>query len=280
MSERDYFRHDFEGRGVSPFWASHRATKSLLLLLLGMTVLLLLVRSVSRPAHVALTRALALDPYAVLERLKLWQLVTGALLHGDLLHLLFNALGLWFFGRTVEDRLGPRRMLLVSLGATLSASLAYVAWSLARETVTPMLGFSGAILGILVLVAVWHPNTPVLLFFVIPMRLWVLVAVLIGVDVLMALQVDSDVAHTAHLGGALFGWIYARHGGWFARLGSLVARGAARAPRARARPRDREEIDVRGEVDRILDKVNREGLGSLSDRERQFLKDAGSRLRP
>ncbi len=280
MSERDYFRHDYEGRGVSAFWAFHRATKGLLVAILAMTVLLLLVRSVSRTAHVALVRALALDPYAVIEEFKLWQLVTGALLHGGLFHLLFNALGLWFFGRTVEDRLGPRRMLLFCLGATLCASFAYIAWSLARQTVTPMLGFSGALMGILVLVAVWYPNTSVLLFFVIPVRLWVLVVVLIGMDVLMTLQADSDVAHTAHLGGALFGWITARHGGWFARLGALWASGAARARRTRERHREREEVDLRSEVDRILDKVNREGLGSLNDKEKRFLKDAGSRLRP
>lgn len=279
MSDRDYLRHDWEGGRRSAF-SDAPVTKVLAIAFAAIYLLQLLVRAVSFDAWRSLLRFLALDPDAVLARFKVWQLVTGALVHVGILHLLFNVLALWFFAKQVEERLGARRFLVFALLATLSVSLAYVLFAPFVPRVVPILGFSGASLAILTLLACWEPNRPVILL-VFPMRLWVMVALLVAIDLVLALEqaTTGTVAHAAHLAAPLFGLWYHRHGHRLASIGGALMRlGERRRRRARRREAMRDEA-MRAEVDRILDKVARDGMGGLTDAERRFLRDASERLR-
>jgi membrane associated rhomboid family serine protease len=279
MSERDYFRHDWAG-GRRPVFSEAPVTKVLAIAFAAVYLLQLLVRGASPEAWASLMRFFALDPYAVRERFKVWQLVTGALVHVGILHLLFNVLALWFFGKPVEERLGARRFLVFALLATLSVSVAYVLFSLFVPRVVPILGFSGASLAILTLLACWEPNRPVIFLF-FPMRLWVMVALLVAVDLVLALEeaMGGGVAHAAHLCAPLLGLGYYRYGDRLASLGATFRRMAdRRRRRARRRAAERDEA-MRAEVDRILDKVARDGMAALTDAERRYLRDASERLR-
>jgi len=275
MSERDYFRHDFDGRRGGPFWLVNRTTWTMLLGLVAIHVLLFLLSMASREGWRAAQLALALDPRAVLERFYVWQLVTGALLHGSPWHLFWNCWALFIFGRMVEDRLGSRRYLVFCLGSSLAASLLYVGWSLLEGAVYPMLGFSGVVMGLVVICAFWYPSLPFL--FGIP--LWVLAVVYVAIDLMSAMGSDQSIAHTAHLGGALYGFLYYQFGNRFAAFGEFFERSALRRKRRKERRREIADDELRAEVDRILDKVNREGIHALTHDERRFLKDASARLK-
>ncbi|RME74948.1 MAG: rhomboid family intramembrane serine protease [Planctomycetota bacterium] len=110
-----------------------------------------------------------------------------------------------------------------------------------------------------------------LLFFVLPIEAWLLVVLLIGLDLLNFLSATGGgVSQLAHLGGAAFGYIFVRHRDrfdrWIDRFSArLEARRAAQAEESEAR------------LDALLDKINREGIGSLTPRERAFLKRASRR---
>ena len=283
MVERDYFRHNFEGaRPRRPFWATIPGTKGILIGLAAIHVVVLLLRVVSNTAFEWIHSNLYLSPDDVLRNFYVWQIVTAALLHSpsDIMHILFNSLMIFFMGRFVEQRLGLRRYLWFCLLAAIAASLCYMLWAVLKVQVrVTMVGASGAIMGLLVLVALWYPNKTILVFFVFPMRLAIFALILIGFDLLMAFSREPSVAHSAHLGGALFGWLYYRYGD---RVGSVFKEMDRRADRKRAhkeRQRVVETDEMRREVDRILDKVNREGLTALTDEERRYLERAGKRLR-
>ena len=194
-------------------------------------------------------------------------------------HIGINCLMLYWWGKEVERRLGRRRYLLFLLGSVVAGSLAYLSWSLMTLITTPMMGFSAAVLGVVVLQALWNPMQPVSLFGVFPMKLWHVAAIFVGLDVLMLLDTHSETAHAAHLGGALFGYLYFKYGGRFRSVFNALEQRAARKERERERASEHKEREMREELDRILDKVNREGMPALSDEEKRFLKRASDRLR-
>jgi len=282
MSDRDYMRADWQG---GPRWGSFFATipgtKAILVGLVSIHLLMQIVRAASLGTWRWLWDALSLSPEMVLQKFHVWQLVTAALLHDPdgLTHILFNGLTIYFFGRMVEMRIGTRRYLLFALGAAVSASIGYLLFAVLGSHVTPMVGASGAAMGMLAVVAIWYPQTIVLVFFVIPAPLWIVALLLIAVDLMGVLSVDSNIAHAAHLGGALYGLVYHRYGGRMRGLLDAVDRMAEERKRAGERKRAAEEAELRIELDRILDKVGREGMPSLTDEERRFLKEASERLR-
>lgn len=282
MTSRDYMRHDWDGGGGGPrstFWATTPATKGLLIAL-GV-VHLVVVMSLRWGPELYL--ALSLNPEAVLQRFYVWQLVTATLVHDPygIMHILFNGLIIWFFGRPVEMRLGTRRFLIFCLAAAVTASLAYLLLAVIESDVRPMVGASGACMGLLILVALWEPNQIVYAMMVLPVRMWVLAVILVFFDLIGAINSSGGggVAHSAHLGGALYGWLFYRYGGGLEKIFGAIDRYADAHKEKRRQTRDRRDAEMRKEVDRILDKVNREGMAALSDQERRFLKEASGKLR-
>ena len=282
LSERDYLKYDFPGEGPrNRFWATIPGTKALMIGIGGIWVLLKFLHAINPEAVEAFYGLFGLVPHKVLRDLWLWQLVTCGFLHSiqDLFHILFNVLMLYFFGRMIEQRLGLKRYLLFCLGSLVTASLAFLFWGLQTRVAPQMVGFSGAIMGLMALAALWAPNMRVLLFGVFPMKLWVLVVGLIVLDLLMMVNAQGGVAHAAHLGGALYGYVYFKYGGRVRGVFNALEQRAERKQRKRERMSQHKEQEMREELDRILDKVNREGMPALSDQEKRFLKSASDKLR-
>jgi len=281
MTDRDYMRRGYDGSAPrNPFWATYPATKGLLIGLVAIHVLMAMLKASAPDAWLWIWRVLSLQPDLVLNKFFIWQLATAALLHAQgMWHLLLNCIIIFFFGRIVEQRLGMKRYLLFCLGATVTASLFYLLWGVLRTDLHPMLGASGLGMGLLALAALWYPHMTVLLFFVLPMPLWILAIALLVIELLQALSADSNIAHTAHLGGALYGWIYYRYGARIDSLFRAIDRNSNERRRKKERRRAEEEQELRCRLDLILDKVNKEGMPALSDEERRFLKRASARLR-
>ena len=163
--------------------------------------------------------------------LRLWQPVTYIFLHGSPLHLLFNMLFLWMFGKELELTWGKRRFLnyffLCGIGAGLiemAVKLTPMLWG-HRPSDVPTIGASGAIFGILMANAVLFPDRELWIIpfpIAVPMRPYV--AAVAVIEFLSTLGVGGDaVSHVCHLGGLLVGWIYLRRGSFLYNVRNTVS---------------------------------------------------------
>lgn len=133
------------------------------------------------------------------------QIVTHMFNHANTAHLFFNMLGLFFFGPWVERAWGPRKFLFYYLVCGLGAAITHIVIGGGH----PVLGASGAISGVLVAFAMMFPNVQVMLLIPpIPMKAKYMVLGYLALDLFQGLgRFDTGVAHFAHLGGALFGFL-------------------------------------------------------------------------
>ena len=133
-----------------------------------------------------------------------WQLLSYALLHGDMVHLFFNMLGLWMFGSEIERLWGSRRYGQMIAASVLSAALVQLLWTQLTHHGAPTVGASGALFGLLLAFGMMFPNRVIMpLFPPIPMKAKTFVAVFGGLELLFGLSGGMGIAHFAHLGGML-----------------------------------------------------------------------------
>ena len=141
-----------------------------------------------------------------------WQVLSYAFLHGSEVHLFFNMLGLWMFGTELERVWGSKRYLQILLASTLSAAAVQLLFTLLIGSMSPTVGASGAIFGLLLSFGMLFPDRIIVpLFPPIPMKAKVFVAIFGGLELLLGLGGSSGVAHFAHLGGMLGAWILIRY---------------------------------------------------------------------
>jgi membrane associated rhomboid family serine protease len=230
---------------------------------------------------------LMLHPRAVVESLEVWQLFTAFWLHdpGSVWHVLINMVLLFFFGRSVETYLGGRRFLVLYLGGGLASTVLYVAFAYATGRLGPALGASGAVYAVMVWLACREPNRIFYFFFVLRMPLWVLVGViLVGREMVELSSAGARAgAAVGHLAGAAWGWLYYRR----TRMGAPSSGGpgawmvALRRKRATHRldREQRTEAEIRHRVDRLLAKINEEGIDALTEEQKAFLQEASKRYK-
>src|SRR5688572_13563047 len=265
------------------FAPSSRFTPWVIRLIAANAVVLLLMRTIFISPE--LVSALAFSPGDALAAP--WTFFTYMFVHAGLLHLLGNMFMLYVFGTAVENRMGSRPFIFYYLlcgvgGAAFSLALSSV------MNVGPMVGASGAVLGVALAFAMYWPDAELIVFPIpIPVRARTLVMILVGLDVLLYFVTPGDgVAHLAHVGGAGFGYLFFRLQNMSRRRPHpppravervvMVQSGAAeperRTPVPPARARRRVDADpVAAEVDRVLDKINENGIASLTPAERRFL---------
>ncbi|MFM2055829.1 MAG: hypothetical protein RLY71_214 [Pseudomonadota bacterium] len=141
-----------------------------------------------------------------------WQLVSYAFLHGDMLHLFFNMLGLWMFGAEIEQIWGRQRYLQFLLASVLTGALGQLLIAPLLGAAGPTLGASGGLFGLLLAFGMMFPDRIIMpLFPPIPMKAKIFVAVFGGLELLFGLTGGGGVAHFAHLGGMLGGWLMIRY---------------------------------------------------------------------
>ena len=162
----------------------------------------------------AMVARLGLIPAAVVEELALWQPLTYMFLHGGLGHLLFNMLALWMFGTELERTWGTRFFLRYYLVTGIGAALVTVAWTLSPLPYADSLyrsvvvGASGAIYGLLLAYGLYFPHRTIF-FIVFPLPARVFVALVGAISFVSSMGgPGGGVAHTAHLGGLVIGYLY------------------------------------------------------------------------
>ena len=207
-----------------------------------------------------------LAPSFVFSRGYLWQLVTYSFVHDTgIFHILFNMLFLYWFGRSVEGVWGTKRFLLFYVGGAVFAGILYSLVHAIRPS-PPCIGASGAVMAVMMVYALWFPNQMILFMLIFPMRIRTFIMLLIVMETVGWLNPTGNVANMAHLGGLLYGY--------------LVVRSAPGLTQFTSRRRGRERVsgeDDEQRLDDILEKIRRDGIGSLRWGEKRFLKKMSRR---
>jgi membrane associated rhomboid family serine protease len=133
------------------------------------------------------------------------QWITHMFLHSNFLHIFFNMLVFISFGPTVEKYLGKRFIWFYIFAGLFAAAL----HTIVTNPTIPMIGASGAVLGVLAASAVIDPNIKVYPFFIpIPIKIKWIIPILLTLELIMGIVADDNVGHFAHIGGAIVGIIY------------------------------------------------------------------------
>ncbi len=172
----------YRGSGLTTVWV-----------LIGINLLLFIATSINPD----LIWFLGLQPAGFLDRP--WTLVTNMFVHGGIWHILANMLILFFFGGFLYRLIGARNFLITYFGGGILGNILYI---LLAVPYTVAIGASGAIYALAGALVVMMPNLRVLVYFIVPMRLWM---VILFFFVLWSFI--PGVAWQAHLGGLVFGLI-------------------------------------------------------------------------
>jgi membrane associated rhomboid family serine protease len=165
-----------------------------------------------------ITLYLGLRPADAFGRLYIWQPFTYMFLHGGPFHILFNMLTLWMFGTELERMWGSRFFTKYYFVTGLGAAATQVLLSLAPGAFgvqmynTMTIGASGAVFGVLLAYALYFPNRTILFMFIFPLPAKVFVMILGAIALYSAMGSGGGVAHTAHLGGLVAGYLYLKGG--------------------------------------------------------------------
>ncbi len=222
----------------------------------------------------SLVNTLVLVP--ALVPIRPWTVLTYQFLHAGFLHLLFNMIALFFFGPRLEARIGSRHF----LGLYLGSGVAGAALSVFTPNVA-IVGASGAVFGVLLGFARYWPDERIFIWGVLPVPARILVIFLAALSIYGGISGGGNIAHFAHLGGFVGGWIYLR----VLEQRSPARRYQKKVEKAMAptRPSGRdlsrwEEVDPqdlhplnREEYERVLGKARTEGVSSLTAQERAFM---------
>jgi rhomboid family protein len=206
-----------------------------------------------------------------------YRLLTYGFLHspGDVWHILLNMFALWLFGRDVEYRYGRREFLVFYLLAIIISGLVWTIAEIPNPLPSAALGASGGVTAVVILFAMNFPYRTILFMFFIPMPMWVAAVIMVVMDAYGAMNRSGTIACTAHLGGAMFGFLYFQWGWRLERLLPSSSLWERLRPKPKLRVHDPESPDdTEKAVDDILKKIQDHGRDSLTRRERRILEEA------
>ena len=223
---------------------------------------------------------------------RVWEFLTFQFLHDPtgIMHILFNSIGLYFFGPFVERWWGSwQKFLFFYLLCGIAGGLGFVAviqlGIVNGDVFTPLVGASAGIYGLLIGTAVIAPDARVQLLFPpvnLAMRTFAIGLMCFAV-VMIGINYWNAGGEAGHLGGAVAGFLLMKFPGFLMRgkrrrkMEVISPKGYRRGGESKMRPRSKWAGGDDTEVNRILEKVSREGLGSLSDEERRKLQEEASR---
>jgi membrane associated rhomboid family serine protease len=308
--DREYYRDESGGSG----WFSGVAPACKTIIAINVGLFFVFWVNPQLPLH----SWLVADSGDILKHGYIWKLLTATFVHStdNLFHVAFNMLFLWVLGREMEERYGSREFTFFYLTAAIFSTLVWAVIDLfSSEAPHHMVGASGAVMAVATLYVTWYPRRELLLFFVIPVQAWMLLAGYVGYDGLMLLQNVKGggqghvaVAFAAHLGGAGYGYMYKQFDLRWSNLLSLRGRKPrlriVSPPREAGRERPsplptassrsasvgtpsksssakmfpEEQLDAR--LDEVLAKIAREGgRNGLTEEENFILQEASRRAR-
>jgi membrane associated rhomboid family serine protease len=290
LYDRDYTREDDDWRSGQPGRGAP-LVQSMTIALIVINAAVFLVDQLFGDEH-KLMLALSVKPDTIVQPWLWWQFLTAAFAHDwhGINHIFGNMLGLFFFGKAVEAKIGRGEFLRFYLLVAVLANVVAVSWRyllVPENQWGPLLGASGAVTAVIIAFICYFPRATVLLFFVLPMPAWALGIFLIGGDVLGSLRTpvpgEPRTAHDVHLVGAAFAaayWYFHWHLSTImptAWLGNV--KGWLRKPKLKIHDPEPTYENLDAEADRVLAKINEHGEASLTPAERRVLEDYSRRMR-
>lgn len=261
-------RYKYRSSSRRPSLSSAQGVKYIIYICVGVFFLQWIARSFANSSKYLYY--LALMPKAVTEDFFVWQLVTYIFLHGGIFHLFINMFILWMFGSFMERVWGTKEFLKYFFITGIGAGLF---WILLAGTNKPTVGASGAIYGLLLAYGLTFPNRYVFIFFLFPLRAKYAVILFGGIELFGTLGGrGGGIAHLAHLGGMLVGFIYLKV---FPYLKNSVSKKNDTTTDFKIYSNKEDEHDKR--INRILDKIMEKGIESLTPEERKILKESSDK---
>ncbi len=214
-----------------------------------------------------MTYYFGLIPRLVIQKHFYWQIFTSMFLHGGFMHLFLNMFALYIFGVELEYHWGSKKFLqyylICGIGAGIVSLLTYY------NSPIPIIGASGAIYGILLAYALLFPERYIYLYFFIPIKAKYLVGLFIIFEFFSGISGGGNIAHFAHLGGILTGFIYLK---WSYIVSKLKIPNSLKGEKQEDWNDDYNNFD--SEVDKILKKAAVNGVESLTKKELEILRNA------
>jgi len=215
---------------------------------------------------------LGLVPQYVWTKAMLWQPITYMFLHAGFWHMALNMLVLWMFGSELEREWGGAAFLRFFIITGAGAGLVTVLFTASSSI--PVVGASGAIYGVLLAYGLAYPNREVYLYFMFPVKVKYFVGFLAVMAFIASIQQGtSSVSNITHLSGMLIAWVYLKSGwgrNWLGLAQQVKVLSTAYRQRQTAR-QEEADLDMRDQVDAILDKINLSGYSSLTEEEQKTL---------
>ncbi len=224
----------------------------------------------SRVFHIYLSPYLGLVPKYVYTRFAVWQIFSYLFLHGSFFHILINMFVLWMFGSELERYWGSREFLFYYFITGVGAGIFSIIADL--NSTIPIIGASGAIYGVLTAFGMIFPNRLIYIYFIIPIRAKYFVIIIGIITFLSAFSSSATgIAHFAHLGGMVIGFIYLKKN---IRLKYIIERWKRFRFNRRLRIiryKQKKIKDSKEQIDMILDKINEVGYENLTEEEKKIL---------
>ncbi len=177
------------------------------LILIGINVVVFFIGNYIAPT---IYNYMAMNPALVIVRNWWWQIFSYMFVHSGIWHLLFNMLGLFFFGVQLERRIGSNEFLLFYLlSGTLAGVLSLLVYWLTGAYYVWLVGASGAVFAVLLAYATYYPRSTILIFGIIPVKAPVLIVGYAAIEIFsMFSRNQGNVAHLTHLAGFGFAYLY------------------------------------------------------------------------
>ncbi|MFY0631232.1 MAG: rhomboid family intramembrane serine protease [Flavobacteriaceae bacterium] len=216
-----------------------------------------------------------------------WTIVTYGFLHAGFLHILFNCIVLFYFGRMFLEYFSPKQLLSFYVLGTLFGGIIYLLsynyFPIFRGQTAPLVGASAGISAIVIGIATYIPNYQLSFRFIGFIKLWHLAAVFILLDFIQ-LAGSNGGGHFAHIGGALFGFLYVSQAsnkkidlfGWVSNLFKTKKKPLKTVHKSKKRKTKKTvsataKTEDQKQIDAILDKISKSGYDTLTKEEKQFL---------
>ena len=257
-----------------------------------------------KPLWYVLNVWFALNPLVEGANFQVWQLITYQFMHGSFSHIFFNMFMLWMFGMEIENIWGSKKFLYFYLICGIAAGLAQLFIAPLFSTPAVTIGASGAVFGVMIAFAMLFPDRYIFLYFLVPIKAKYLIGFLFILEIFWIGDAGSNVAHLAHLGGAVAGFIFImfdkqidvpikrifnrsnyrtnnQFQNPFSGLSDKFKKRSQNVDEAKYydinQRKDNEEIS-QAEIDAILDKISQSGYQNLSEREKRILFEVSKKM--
>ncbi len=255
------------------------------------------------PGIYVLQEWFALNPLVEGANFQVWQLITYQFMHAGFGHIFFNMFMLWMFGMEIENIMGSKKFLYYYLICGVAAGLAQLFIAPLFSVPALTIGASGAVFGVMIAFAFMFPDRLIFLWFLIPIKAKYLIGFLFILEIFFIGDAGSDVAHLAHLGGAIAGFIFImmdkkidvtlkhmfnksyyrtteKPPNIFSGITERFSKKDDEVKEAKFYDLkdDEDEKITQEDIDEILDKISKSGYQNLTEKEKKTLFEASKKM--